>query len=105
MHQCRIDGAADVIGDAIALDCDAAGVAIDAHHRDVTAVRIDLVFGLEPAFGDQPRIAARLIEGPGLPSDARSLRTTSPPTISSASGGVCKSSAAISSAFLRTLSA
>ena len=45
VHQRRIDGAADVIGDAIALDRDAAGFAVDAHDGDVAAVGIDLMLG------------------------------------------------------------
>ena len=37
-HQRGIDRAPDVVGDAIALDLDAAGVAVDADHRDIAAI-------------------------------------------------------------------
>jgi len=50
-HQRRIDGAPDIVGDAIAFDRDAAGLAIDAHDGDVTSIRVDLVLGLKPALG------------------------------------------------------
>ena len=56
-HQRRIDGSADVIGDAIALDGDSSGLGIDAHHGDVAAIRIDLMLGLEPALGGEPGLA------------------------------------------------
>ncbi len=56
-HQRRVDGAADVIGDDVALDRNAAGLAVDLHHREMDAVGIDLVLGPEPAFGREPGVA------------------------------------------------
>src|SRR5215831_14171742 len=58
LDQRRIDGAADVVADDVALDRDAAGLAVDAHHRQMGAVRIDLVLGVEPAFGREAGLAA-----------------------------------------------
>ena len=51
LDQHRIDRLADVVGDEITLDRDGAGLAVDAHHRDMNAVRIGHVGLLDPAFG------------------------------------------------------
>src|SRR6202007_2821150 len=56
-HQRRIEGAADVIGDAVAFDDDAAGLGIDLHHGDVAAIGVDLMLGLEPALGGKAGLA------------------------------------------------
>src|SRR5579872_1428462 len=57
MNERRIDRSADVIGDAVAFDNDAAGLGIDAHNGDMAAIRIDLMFGLEPALGGKAGVA------------------------------------------------
>jgi len=53
-HQRRIDGAADVIGDDVALDRHAAGLAIDIHHREMDAIGINLVLYAKPAPVESP---------------------------------------------------
>src|SRR5262249_1926613 len=58
LHQRRIDGAADVVARDVALDRDPAGLAIDPYHREVRAIGIDLVLGVEPAFRREPGLAA-----------------------------------------------
>src|SRR5437667_9036406 len=45
LDQHRVDRLADVVGDEIALDLHAAGVAVDPHYRDVNAIRIGHVIG------------------------------------------------------------
>ena len=50
-HQRRIDGAADIVGDDVVLDRNAAGLTVDLRHREVDAVGVDLVLHAEPAFG------------------------------------------------------
>ena len=111
----RIDGAADIVGDHQALDSDAAGAGIDAHHREMGAERKHRVLGRKPGLRREPGIAARQqVRGradaareiaerdrgtagkgpprrgpPGIPR----FRTT-PSTMSSSAAGVCSSSAA-----------
>ncbi len=71
MHQGGIDGAPDVVSHRIALDRDAAGLAVDLHHREVEAVGIDLVLDAEPAVDGQAGIAVaqRLRRGLEMPGD------------------------------------
>ncbi len=54
LDQHRIDGAAYVVGQEIALDGDAAGLTIDAHHGGVNPVGIVHVVGVEPTVGGEP---------------------------------------------------
>ncbi len=56
LDQHRIDRAADVVGDEIALDRHAAGVAVHLGDGDMHAVGIVHVIGEEPALGGKTRI-------------------------------------------------
>jgi hypothetical protein len=56
--QLGIDRTPDVVGDGVALDIDASGVAIDGDHRDMHAVRVSHVRGGEVAFDHQAAIEA-----------------------------------------------
>src|SRR5262245_16690751 len=51
--QLRIDRAADVVGNRVALDLDAPGGAVDGDNRSMDAVRIGHVRGDELAFGGE----------------------------------------------------
>ena len=48
---------ADIVADDVALDRDGAGVGIDLHHGQMTAIGIDLVRDMEPAIGAESGFA------------------------------------------------
>src|SRR5262249_59831348 len=57
LDQSRIDGAANVVGDHVSLDANAAGFTINPHEREMDAIGIDLVLDAKPPLAGKAALA------------------------------------------------